>query len=383
VGHARHGGGRQRNSGGGDMTAPLSRLRGATARIAALALLPLSVVPIVAVVPGLIDGHRAFAHRFLDRGPVPAPAVTLSAAFAPRPPVTKAVPVLAYHGINDQDDGYSITPRAFAAQMAMLRRAGMHAITPEQYARWPGGSPRLPSRPILITFDDGRMDSYRQADRVLAREGLRATMFTITGPIDAENPFYLTWDELRRMQSSRRWDVQLHAADAHTNLPAGPKRNGAAYVNRRWADGELESFADYQRRVRDDLDRGMERLRAELGPIRADLFAIPYSADGAAQTNDRRIPAFLDAELHRRFAQVFVAGRPVSPPRGAQHVLRRYEVRSDTTPESLYAWLNTRPPTTAAQRARAARAQKQRSAKPKRSARRPSPTPSPSLDRIS
>ena len=49
--------------------------------------------------------------------------------------------------------------------MAMLAADGFHAISIAQYARFAGGDvAALPDRPILITFDDGRLDSYQGAD---------------------------------------------------------------------------------------------------------------------------------------------------------------------------------------------------------------------------
>ena len=317
-------------------------------------LLPLSIVPIVALAPALADSHASFKRLWLGRETVSAPAFAPSAAqvkaFVAPPTSRGAVPVLAYHGLSDHPDGpWTLTPRAFVAQMAMLDQAGFHTISAEQYAHFPGGSAKdLPSRPILITFDDGRLDSYRHADRILARYGMRATMFAITKDVDRKMPFYLRWDELRAMRRSGRWDVQLHAHAMHHSVSVDAKgTQGAAYANREYADGELESYAGYQRRVSEDLDEGMKRLRAELGDVRPDLFAIPFSADGGWQSNDRRIPAFLDGALHERFAQVFVAGRAKHPPRTAQRTLTRYEARSDTTAESLYRWLALDPRTQA------------------------------------
>ena len=104
----------------------------------------------------------------------------------PLPTFRGAVPVLTFHGIDPLvDSKYTITPASFARQMAMLKQAGFHPISAEQYAKFPGGSAKdLPSRPILITFDDGQLDSYRYADPILKRFGFRATMFVITDPVD-------------------------------------------------------------------------------------------------------------------------------------------------------------------------------------------------------
>src|SRR6201989_3255480 len=181
-------------------------------------------------------------------------------------------------------------------------------------------------------------------------------MFVITDPVDRDNPYYLRWDEFRRLRDSGRWDLQLHAGAMHKMVRIDAKGTpGAAYANRLWADGRLESCAAYQRRVTNDLALGMRRLRKELGPVRADLFAYPFSADGSWQTNDPRIPAFLDQALHARFSEGFNDGHPRKPPRTAQRTLTRKEVNTDTTAAALYAWLAIDPRTRAQVKAQQAR----------------------------
>ena len=70
----------------------------------------------------------------------------------------------------------SLPPEGLAA----LDAAGFHTLDAETYARFARGEDvALPSRPVLVTFDDGRLDSFRGADAVLERYGMRATMFAI------------------------------------------------------------------------------------------------------------------------------------------------------------------------------------------------------------
>jgi peptidoglycan/xylan/chitin deacetylase (PgdA/CDA1 family) len=325
-------------------------------------LLPLSIVPIVALAPALAESHDSFKRLWLNREAVATPAIALTPAqrkaFAPLPTFRGAVPVLTYHGISDQADSeYTVTPQAFAEQMSMLKQAGFHTVSAEQYARFPGGSAKnLPSRPILVTFDDGQLDSFRYADPILHRLGFRATMFVITEPVDRKNPFYLRWDEFRKLRDSGRWDLQLHAGAMHKMVRIDAKGTaGAAYANRIWQNGRLEPFAAYQRRVTADLDMGMRRMRAELGEVRADVFAYPFSADGSWQTNDKRIPAFLDQALHARFGEVFNDGHPRQPPRTAQRNLTRKEINTSTSAADLYRWLAIDPRTPAQARAAAAK----------------------------
>jgi len=325
----------------------LARLASASGRGVALLLLPLSTLPFLYLTPKLVGGHRSFAHQYFHREPLPAPQVSLTPAQLAkfRPPRTfrGAVPVLAYHGIADRADGQSITRRQFTAQMTMLAAAGFHPISIAQYVLWPGGSAReLPSRPILITFDDGRLDSYRGAERALERFRFRATMFIDAAEPEAREPFYLRWDELQRMHDSGRWDVQLHAGAGHNNIAVDAGGNvGPAYAFRRFLPERqrLESLTQWRSRVTGDVERGARLLSSRLRGVQPLAFAVPFSNYGQDSTNDRRIARFLEPWLHLRFPVVFIAGRPTRPPAGVQRTLRRLDIGPRTSAERLYAWL--------------------------------------------
>ena len=103
------------------------------------------------------------------------------------------------------------------------------------------------------------------------------------------------------MRDSGRWDLQLHAGAMHKMVRIDAKgTQGAAYANRIWADGRLESFAAY-RAPRDERPRARAcaACARSSAPVRADLFAYPFSADGSWQTQrPRASPAFLDGALH-------------------------------------------------------------------------------------
>jgi peptidoglycan/xylan/chitin deacetylase (PgdA/CDA1 family) len=88
-----------------------------------------------------------------------------------------AVPVLLYHGLVDRDDGYSVAPAAFDAELQRLHELGFRAVALDRYvALMRGENVALPRRPILITFDDGRLSSWQNADQALARHGDSAVM---------------------------------------------------------------------------------------------------------------------------------------------------------------------------------------------------------------
>jgi hypothetical protein len=315
----------------------------------AFLLLPLSLVPLYFAIPK-IRSEVALAEP--DRAAYDPPAIEPTAAqlarWRPLPAIRGAVPVLAYHGVNGRGDHYSVTRRQFAEQMAMLKHAGFESITIAEYVRFlQGNTVNLPRRPILITFDDGRLDSYRGADRILAEYGFKATMFVIAGFVEESNSFYLSWDELRRMAASRRWDLQEHAGVGHVNVrydAAG--HQGPAYAFRQYEPGRgLESFDEYKRRVEQDILWAKRTMSEQLAGFSPLTFAVPFGSYGQDRTNDARIPDFMSRFLRRHFKAVFMTDPPeYTKPSSLHSALGRIELNEDIRTDTLYRWLRDRIP---------------------------------------
>jgi hypothetical protein len=327
----------------------VSRLEGILDRPLALLLLPLSLLPFLLIVPQMVQSRELYDRRH-NSGPLPAPVVTLTPAqaqrFQPVAPYSGAVPVLAYHGIDDKRDGYSVSQRTFAEQMAALDHMGFETITTEQFARFRRGDRHaLPARPLLITFDDGRLDSYRGADAVLAQHGFKATMFAITREIERKNPFYLTWRELHSMQRSGRWDIQPHAHAGHVQVAYDRLGHMEPFyaVRRYTRSGGLESFADYERRVTNDVFDVRDRMLDQ--GFDPQAFAVPYGDYGQRNSNDPAIAPFMRGLLERQFGVYFVQDDLNQPDYVSQvGEPKRFEVRTDTTTDRLYMWLRDHSP---------------------------------------
>jgi peptidoglycan/xylan/chitin deacetylase (PgdA/CDA1 family) len=325
---------------------------GGLRRLGSFLLLPLSTLPLFGAVPAVVNSHRSYV-RYYQSPPLAAPGEVLTAAeratFPPLPAYTGAVPVLAYHGINGDDDGYSVSQRTFAAQMEMLKLAGFQTISIAQYNAFQhGDSAGLPARPILVTFDDGRFDSYRGADKILERDGFRATMFVITGDIASRNPFYLNWTELHRMNATGRWDIQPHAYEGHTQIVVDAKGDEAPfYAMRRWlrSTGE-ESYADFQRRVGEDLFQLADQFHSQGIPVYS--IAAPFGDYGQRDAgNDPRVPLYDLGVMQGQFGTVFVQDDANDPdyttPTGAGPQ-KRWEAHTRSTAMQLYAWLRRHDP---------------------------------------
>lgn len=122
--------------------------------------------------------------------------------------------ILMYHQIGTytpaQDPhGISVTPDAFAQQMAHLNDAGYSVVRLSEAVATLRNGGTLPSKAVAITFDDGYRDNYTHAWPVLKQYGFAATIYLVPahiggaamwdGEVGAGHPL-MNWDEIREMQ---------------------------------------------------------------------------------------------------------------------------------------------------------------------------------------
>jgi peptidoglycan/xylan/chitin deacetylase (PgdA/CDA1 family) len=137
---------------------------------------------------------------------------------APQRGVT--VPVLTYHRVVSlpavgQLD-LIVDPANFAAELAAIHGAGYHTITQTQLfdAMYKGA--RLPSKPIIVSVDDGYVDDVRTILPDLKRLHMVATFFVITGR--TSEPGFVNDSQIRELDRAGM-DVGDHTAH-HVDLRA-------------------------------------------------------------------------------------------------------------------------------------------------------------------
>ena len=254
--------------------------------------------------------------------------VQLAEATAGAPRYQGKVMALVYHGVgstSDAEGGFVVSPRRFGEHLAMLRAAGMAAVTAAEVARaFSGGAP-LPDNAVLITFDDGRADALLFADPLLEQAGMRATMFLISSATDRPNLYYADWSRIERAARSGRWDIEAHTHDSHRLEPA----EGGESLPILTSLQPGESLAEYRARVRDDLDHNSEAIEDHIGH-RPVAFAYPFGAYGADRANDPAIRDILREEVSARYPIAFHQDEqesvPLLEPSHDRHGLRRLEV---------------------------------------------------------
>jgi hypothetical protein len=300
-------------------------------RLLAILLVPLSALPFAVIVPAIMASHERFVREH-EMGPLPAPAVTLDKRFERLGAHPRRVPVLVWRRVADA--------RTFARQLTLLKTLGYESISAAAWARFRAGDRRaLPARPVLLTIDGGELDSYRRADDVLRRTGMRATMFALTGPTEDGDPYYLRWAELQRMRDSGRWDVQPGAHRGHSTIATRPDGAQAPfYAARRFTrSGGLESRAAWERRVSGDLFALRERF--ELHGIAPAAIAVPFGDVGQRTSNDRALPGLLTGLLERQFGNWFTQAADADFTRPGSGRAERFALDRGTRLDDLYRWL--------------------------------------------
>jgi len=110
----------------------------------------------------------------------------------------------------------SVTPDTFEAQMKYLASAGYHPIRISDLTDYLLNGTQLPSKPIVLTFDDGYRDNYENALPVLKKYKFPATFFIIAQFIDDQKPGYMTWDQVEDL-AIEGMEIGSHTLD-HIDL---------------------------------------------------------------------------------------------------------------------------------------------------------------------
>lgn len=96
----------------------------------------------------------------------------------------------------------TVSPDLFRDHMQYLREQGYTTISLYQLDNALLYGEALPSKPIILTFDDGYKDHYVTVFPLLQELGFTGTFFIITGRPDEADPNYLTWAQIRQMSQA-------------------------------------------------------------------------------------------------------------------------------------------------------------------------------------
>jgi poly-beta-1,6-N-acetyl-D-glucosamine N-deacetylase len=209
----------------------------------------------------------------------------------------RSIPVLLYHGESASKGNTPVS--LFVDQMRALKKNGWRTITMEQFNDYMKGGTPLPDKSFLLTFDDGRRDTFYPFDPIISDMEFNAVMFVVTGFSMPEKgrtaAFYLNKKELEFMLKTGRWELQSHGNMDHfkynvqstTDLDRRAETmQGNFLSNRFWNDeaNRFETDQEFAERIRTDLIEARQMLENNFGsPTYA--FAYPFNDFGPSTVN--------------------------------------------------------------------------------------------------
>ena len=146
--------------------------------------------------------------------PTFTPTSTLTPEFIVQGPGNVTVPILLYHhvGYSLTDSEYYVSPDEFENQMNYLFMRGYRTISVEQLTQAINLGAQLPSRPILLTFDDGSETVYTEALPIMKIYGFTGTAYIVDNYIGATR--YMNKIQIRALYEAG-WEIGSHSLSHH------------------------------------------------------------------------------------------------------------------------------------------------------------------------
>lgn len=114
----------------------------------------------------------------------------------------KPIPILMYHHLRDYNvpshiigTKLSVSPTIFDQQMKWLKDQGYSSVSPEEYL-----SGKYPTKPVIITFDDGYDNAYTVGYKTLKKYAEKGIFYIITNNIGHSDS--LNQDQIKEMSAN-------------------------------------------------------------------------------------------------------------------------------------------------------------------------------------
>lgn len=197
-------------------------------------------------------------------------ALTLAEQNKPAVGAGIQIPVLMYHDISylsQQGNGYySKTPEVFQQQMQELKNAGFHTVFFSQLIDYVENGTPLPSKPIVVTLDDGYRSNYEYAYPILQELDMKAEISLIGGAIQYTS-WGLKWEDVQEMAASGLVSFQCHTDQMHGDHTAEGGRLGVLKAPK-------ESWREYVETLGADTVKALDLIEAKTG-TRPAAFTYP------------------------------------------------------------------------------------------------------------
>jgi hypothetical protein len=136
---------------------------------------------------------------------------------------------MLYPRITRRSESDSMSKKLFLEHMTMLKSAGYSIIGLQQVRDFYYADKLLPEKALVVILD-GFRDTCENAVPVIKELRLRTTMLLNVGAMRQNDHSFMSWHELKKMQSDRRWDFGIATG------PDGDLEGQLSYLQDRFAD---------------------------------------------------------------------------------------------------------------------------------------------------
>jgi len=214
-------------------------------------------------------------------------------------PIKPALIVLAYHDVRDDvglqgdRDADATSTDHLIAHFEWLKANGYHVVSLDDVIKASHGGAALPPDAILLTFDDGLESFYTRVYPLLRAYNYPAVAALVGSWMDMPDgqkmayngsdcarQCFLSWDQVRQMQSSGLIEFASHTWQLHQGITANPQNNQMPAVVSLLYDTRTASYESedrYMARLRADLRHSSDELEQETGH-RPRAIVWPYGA---------------------------------------------------------------------------------------------------------
>jgi peptidoglycan/xylan/chitin deacetylase (PgdA/CDA1 family) len=184
------------------------------------------------------------------------------------------VPIVMYHQVKDKDLGKNaISAYEFESDLKYLTENNYHVITISQLIDYVYDGKELPLNPIIMTFDDGYLNTYKFVFPLLKKYNMPIVLSVVGKCIDDfskvqdnnVNYAHITWDQLHEMFDSGLVEIGNHTYDLH-------KIKNGRYGCYQAKD---ESLVHYENILTDDLNKLQDKVKL-VTDYTPTAFTYPY-----------------------------------------------------------------------------------------------------------
>lgn len=184
------------------------------------------------------------------------------------------VPIMMYHHVKNSNFGKDvISPIEFENDLKYLKDNDYHTITMTELIDYVYNDKELPQNPIILSFDDGLLSTYRYVYPLLKEYNMKIVLSIVGKTTDDFsrvddthiNYAHATWKQIDEMQNSGLVEVQNHSYNLHK------------VCNGRYGCGQKynESLEQYEQVLSKDIVTLQDKITVATG-VTPNTFTYPY-----------------------------------------------------------------------------------------------------------